>query len=188
MSLVLQKSKQAKTRVDFNGKRVGSKSGIVSLCGIRTLNAWVAAECCKNGWGRSQTSGKFPSAWNVTSSPRNPDREVDQFMPVFNYHMTLLVCRQRTKITRKNRSEPSYVFIFFDNFFKVSLVSTCLLLWNTNGISRISFKNSFVYPKHSQIHFLTDTLVLVLVRNLVPVFPDTATANNTKHDRKLAAF
>ena len=43
MSLVLQKSSQAKTRVDLNGKRVRSKHGIVSLGGIQTLNAWVLA-------------------------------------------------------------------------------------------------------------------------------------------------
>ena len=34
MKLVLQKSKQAKTRADLYGKRLESKNGIVSLSGI----------------------------------------------------------------------------------------------------------------------------------------------------------
>ena len=40
--LVLQKSKQAKARLNLNGKRVGSKIGIVFLSDIGTLNAWIA--------------------------------------------------------------------------------------------------------------------------------------------------
>ena len=39
--LVLQKSKQAKTRVDFNGKRVGLKNGRVFLMKIRIFDAWL---------------------------------------------------------------------------------------------------------------------------------------------------
>ena len=42
MVLVLQKSKQAKSRVDLKGKRVDKKNEKVSLSGIQTLNAWVA--------------------------------------------------------------------------------------------------------------------------------------------------
>ena len=40
--LVLQKNKQAKTRVDLNGKRVRTYFRIVFLSGIRTLNIGVA--------------------------------------------------------------------------------------------------------------------------------------------------
>ena len=50
-------------------------------------------------------------------------------------------------------------FIVVDNFFKVALVYACVLLWNTNVISQISIENFIKYPKHSQIHFLTDTLL-----------------------------
>ena len=42
--LVLQKSSQGKTRWIYKGKRVGSKHRIVSFSGIRTLNAWIAAQ------------------------------------------------------------------------------------------------------------------------------------------------
>ena len=38
MALVLQKSKQVKTRVDIKGKIVGSKNGIVSLSGTLTIS------------------------------------------------------------------------------------------------------------------------------------------------------
>ena len=37
MELVLQKSKQVKTRADFNGKRVGSKNGKASISGLPGL-------------------------------------------------------------------------------------------------------------------------------------------------------
>ena len=40
----MRKNKQAKSRGDLNGKRVGSKIGIVSLSGIQNLNAWVAVD------------------------------------------------------------------------------------------------------------------------------------------------
>ena len=56
----------------------------------------------------------------------------------------------------------SVQFILFDNLFKVALVYACLLLWNTNVVSWISIKNFITYPKHSQIHFLTDTLISML--------------------------
>ena len=49
MILVLQKSNQAKTRVDLKEKRVGSINGIVSLIGIWTFNVWVANWRC-NFW------------------------------------------------------------------------------------------------------------------------------------------
>ena len=48
MLLVLQKSKQVKTRVDLKPNRVGSKIGIVSLSVIRTVNDWVAIRCFKH--------------------------------------------------------------------------------------------------------------------------------------------
>ena len=51
------------------------------------------------------------------------------------------------------------LFIVFDNFFKVTLVYACFLIWNMNAISRISIKNSFTFPKQSQIHFLMETLI-----------------------------
>ena len=57
----------------------------------------------------------------------------------------------------------SALFIVFENFFKITLVYACLLLWNTNDISRISINNFITYPKHSQIHFLTGTLMSIYV-------------------------
>ena len=51
----------------------------------------------------------------------------------------------------------SVIFIVFDNFFKLTIFYVCLLLWNTNAISRISITNSIIYPKHNQIHFHTGT-------------------------------
>ena len=39
LELVLQKSKQAKSRVDLKGKRVDEKNEKVSFGGIQTLNA-----------------------------------------------------------------------------------------------------------------------------------------------------
>ena len=52
----------------------------------------------------------------------------------------------------------SVQFIVVDNFFKVSFVYACLLLWNTKAISQISIKNFITYVKHSQVHFRTGTL------------------------------
>ena len=46
VALVLQKTKQVKSRVDLNGARVGTKNGIASLSRIGTLNDWVAARRC----------------------------------------------------------------------------------------------------------------------------------------------
>ena len=40
--LVLQKIKQVKARVDLNGNIIGSENEIVSINGIRTLDAWIA--------------------------------------------------------------------------------------------------------------------------------------------------
>ena len=63
MFIVLQKSKQVKTRVDLKGKRVGSKNGKVSRHGI----------CFK--------------AFDFM-----PDLKVDGFMPVVIEHMTIMFC------------------------------------------------------------------------------------------------
>ena len=64
-----------------------------------------------------------------------------------------------TRICYLEQKLTFVLFIFSDKFFKVTLEYACLLLWNTNAISRISIKNSMTYPKHSQIHFLTGNLL-----------------------------
>ena len=79
-------------------------------------------------------------------------------------HARLLLTMQLFCFIDKERNHSlkqkltSVLFIVFDNFFKVTLFYASLLLWNTNAICRISIKNYITYPKHSQIHFLTDTL------------------------------
>ena len=50
-----------------------------------------------------------------------PDLNVGQFMPVVIEYMTLLFYRQRTK-------SLVITSVFFDNFFKATLVFPCLIL------------------------------------------------------------
>ena len=45
---ILQKIKEVKARVDLNGNRIGSENGIVSISGIRTLDAWLIFIHAKN--------------------------------------------------------------------------------------------------------------------------------------------
>ena len=115
MEIVLQKSKQAKTRLNFKTKKSRTKNGIVSFSVIRTLKLEA-----------------------VTTSPRN--RSLEQ------------------KVI-------SALFIVFENFFKITLVYACLLLWNTNAISRISIKNSITHPKNSHRHLLTGILMYLSISN-----------------------
>ena len=42
IELVLQKRKQAKTKVKLNGKRIDKRNGKMSFSGIPTLNVWIA--------------------------------------------------------------------------------------------------------------------------------------------------
>ena len=85
--------------------------------------------------------GKFLATWMV----RHESCSLNWIYPV---NITPQNCSLEQKLT-------SVQFIVFDNFFKVAFVNACLLLWNMNGISRISIKNSITYPNQSQIHFLT---------------------------------
>ena len=79
-------------------------------------------------------------------------------------HAHLLLTTQLFCFIDKERNRSlkqkltSVLFIVFDNFFKVNLFYTSLLLWNMNAICWISSKKFITYPKHSQIPFLTDTL------------------------------
>ena len=76
-----------------------------------------------------------------------------------SYYMNQ-ICQQNST-PRKHSLDKKLTaiqFIFSVNFFKVTPADACLILWNTNAISWISIKNFITYPKHSQIHFLTDTL------------------------------
>ena len=63
--LVLQKSKQAKTRVDLKRKRFQSKYWIVFFRSIQTFNAWVAAWRAVNTHSQLNQAGKFPATWIV---------------------------------------------------------------------------------------------------------------------------
>ena len=86
MELVLQKRKQAKTKVKLNGKRIDKRNGKMSFSGIPTLNVWIAFVT-------------YLANTVFKAHDFMPDLKVDQFMPVVIDCTTLLFYQQKNKIT-----------------------------------------------------------------------------------------
>ena len=152
MALVLQKRKQAKTRVELNGKRIRSRKWNSVL--------FVRFEPSIPGL-------KFDAyLWSKVALVHDlvPNLKVVRFMPIVIAQTTLLFIDE--KQNRLLNHKLTYIlFVCFNNFFKVAHVNACLILWNTNVISFISIKNFITYLKHRQILFLTGTLMPLLWQN-----------------------
>ena len=86
IELVLQKRKQAKTKVKLNGKRIDKRNGKMSFSGIPTLNVWIAFVT-------------YLANTVFKAHDFMPDLKVDQFMPVVIDRTTLLFYQQKNKIT-----------------------------------------------------------------------------------------
>ena len=68
MVLVLQKSKQVKTRIDLKRKWVVTNNGEVCLSGIWTLDAWVVALrlfCEQSFYGPRLHAHAGPKGWTI---------------------------------------------------------------------------------------------------------------------------
>ena len=85
MALVLQKNKQAKTRVDLKRKSVGSKNGNLSCSVVGTLKA--------NLQFNAYLFSKIGKVHDFM-----PDLKVDRYMPVTIDYATLPFYLQRTKL------------------------------------------------------------------------------------------
>ena len=134
--LVLQKGKEAKTRVNWKGKKDGSKNKIVFLIGIRTL--------------------KTQSCLGTRLHARS---KVARFIPVTIWVFCFIDKEWNHSLEQKLTFIRIYLLW---QFLSSHPCLGLLLLWNTNAFFQISIKNSITYPKHSQSNFLTGTQMEVV--------------------------